>query len=418
MQDKKPVTIDEMIAAVNLEILRLGYRQSALSRHGKQLREFSEYCEEHDIQYYEVGTGLQYFYNRYGIVMTDHNVKLNQQQLDTRCTVWLLDDVYHLGCSRRFSYHNYNVPIQYAALLEEYLAYCMRNNDAAGTVRIKRAKLRKFLGFLDARGIPVESMTPSDISEFMTTLTGYSRSTIHVYASILSRFFQYLEEIGIIKTELHSSIPRLKIYTEETIPETWTPEEVRKLLSAVDRTNPIGKRDYAMILLAVLLGMRVGDICALRFKDIDWKRRIISYTQQKTGKANTLPLLPEIGEAIIAYIKNGRLESPTDNVFVRHLPPYGALTTGSALSLSIKRYMRYAGLEMKPRKAAHALRHTLASNLLCDGIPLMTISNILGHFNTHTTSGYTKVDISALRKCALSYGRKEVAEYECTAIIG
>ena len=60
MQDKKPVTIDEMIAAVNLEILRLGYRQSALSRHGKQLREFSEYCEEHDIQYYEVGTGLQY----------------------------------------------------------------------------------------------------------------------------------------------------------------------------------------------------------------------------------------------------------------------------------------------------------------------------------------------------------------------
>ena len=173
-----------------------------------------------------------------------------------------------------------------------------------------------------------------------------------------------------------------------------------------------------MILLAVLLGMRVGDICALRFKDIDWKRRIICYTQQKTGKANTLPLLPEIGEAIIAYIKNGRLESPTDNVFVRHLPPYGALTTGSALSLSIKRYMRYAGLEMKPRKAAHALRHTLASNLLCDGIPLMTISNILGHFNTHTTSGYTKVDISALRKCALSYGRKEVAEYECTAIIG
>ena len=175
------------------------------------------------------------------------------------------------------------------------------------------------------------------------------------------------------------------------------------LLTAAMRLE---KRDYAMLLLAILLGMRAGDICALKFKNLDWHQKLITYTQQKTQKVNTLPLLPVIGDAIIDYLKNGRLDSDCDNVFIRHIHPYGEFQSSTTLSENLKRYMKYAGMTVKKRKAAHSLRHTLASSLLYDGTPLMTISNILGHNSPKTTSVYTKVDLPALRKCALSYGER------------
>lgn len=129
----------------------------------------------------------------------------------------------------------------------------------------------------------------------MITLSGYSRSTLHVFTSVLSCFMKYLYETHILNQDLSSSIPKPKIYAEENIPQTWTAEEVQKLLSAVEHTSTVGKRDYAMILLAVMLGMRAGDICTLRFSNFDWKRKVITYVQQKTKKMNTLPILPEIG---------------------------------------------------------------------------------------------------------------------------
>lgn len=302
------------------------------------------------------------------------------------------------------------VPEKYAKVVNSYLEYCVRNNGASGTIDVKRTKLQLLCQFLDSKDIPLSEISPANISDFMITLSGYSRSTIHIFCSVLSCFFRYLQEKNVIADDMSPMVPRPRIYTEEGIPETWTPEEVHQLLSAVDRSGGVGKRDYAMILLAVVLGMRAGDICGLRFQNLDWNRRLICYVQQKTNKSNELPILPEIGEAIIDYLKYGRLDSDCDNVFIRHIPPYCAMSSSSTLSESIKRYMRQAGLTVKKRKAAHSLRHTLASNLLHDGTPLMTISNVLGHYNPRATAGYIKVDIAELRKCSLSFGSKAVAE--------
>lgn len=398
------ITVGQMIDAAHLELLRLDYKHSALERHGKELREFSDYCEKNMIQIYTAETGIEYFLSRYGLDITNVELKLNQRQLDTRCTVRLLDDIYQFGFARRHSHHDYNVPAKYAGLLEKYLEHCKRNGGSEGTNRVKRAKLRQFLCFLDGRRIAISNLTSSDLSDFMTTLSGYRRATIHVSSSVLRDFLRYLNESDVIAADLSSAIPWPKIYAEETIPETWTQEEVRQLLASIDRSNAIGKRDYAMLLLAIILGMRAGDICALKFKDLDWHQKLITYTQQKTGKVNTLPLLPAIGDAIIDYLKHGRLESDSDHVFIRHVHPYGEFQSSTALSGNLKRYMRQAGLTPTKRKRAHSLRHTLASSLLQNGTPLMTISNILGHHAPQTTVGYLKVNIPALRKCALSHG--------------
>jgi len=410
MSRKNMITITELVDMAHLEIFRLGYQESATGRHSKQFREFSSYCEDHGITYYQEETGRAYFLHRYGVDVSDIKIRLTKEQLDTRCSVRFLDDIYEFGYARRYSHHDYNVPKEYARLFDDYLGYCAINNGSAGTIRVKRTKLREFFSFLAGRKILLSDMSPADVSDFIVTLAGYSRSTIHIFTSVLSCFFRYLWETGVTTTDLSLMVPKPRIYAEESIPETWTPEEVRQLLASIDRTSGIGKRDYAMILLAVILGMRVGDINALRFKNLDWNRKLITYVQQKTNKTNTLPILPEIGEAIIDYLKNGRLESDCDNVFIRHIYPYGAIQSSSALSGNIKRYMRNAGLTVKNRKASHSLRHTLASCLLRDGAPLMTISNVLGHYNPRATVGYTKVDVPSLRKCALSYDAKAVAK--------
>ena len=110
-----------------------------------------------------------------------------------------------------------------------------------------------------------------------------------------------------------------------------------------------------------------------------------------------------------ADLRNGRLDSNCDNVFIRHLHPYGGFQSSAAVSSALKKYITYAGLTRKNRKAIHSLRRTLASTLLMDGTPLLTISNILGHSSPKTTTGYTKVNLPALRKCALSYGKWEAS---------
>ena len=382
------------------------FLQETVYGHCKELREFADYCAQNAMQIYSPDTGLIYFLQRYGLDMADSTVKLTEQQRATRRTIRFLDDIYQYGCARRNSHHDYKVPPAYADVLESYLSDCIKNNGAPGTIDVKRTKLKQFLCYLDGRRILLPDITASDVSDYMTTLYQYKRATIHIISSVLRDFFRYLHTSGILENNLAGDVPRPKIYVEESFPETWTPEEIRQLLSAINRRTAIGKRDYAMILLAVLLGMRAGDICALNFKEIDWRKKVITYTQQKSGKINTLPLLPLIGEAIIDYLKNGRLDSDCDNVFIRHIHPYGAIASSSTLSETIKRYMRQAGLTIKSRKVAHSMRHTVASTLLRNGVPLMTISNIMGHDTPKTTIAYTKVDIPALRKCALSYGAR------------
>ncbi len=400
------ITIDQMMDAADRELRRLNLSPGTVYGHCKELREFADYCAQNAMQIYSPDTGLTYFLQRYGLDMTDSAIKLTEQQRATRRTIRFLDDIYQFGCARRNSHHDYKVPPAYADVLEDYLNHCIKNNGSPGTIDVKRTKLKQFLCYLDGRRILLSDITASDVSDYMTTLYHYKRATIHIISSVLRDFFRYLHTSGILENNLAGDVPRPKIYVEESFPETWTPEEIRQLLSAINRRTAIGKRDYAMILLAVLLGMRAGDICALKFKEIDWRKKVIIYTQQKSGKINTLPLLPPIGEAIIDYLKNGRLDSDCDNVFIRHIHPYGAIASSSTLSETIKRYMRQAGLTIKSRKVAHSMRHTVASTLLRNGVPLMTISNIMGHDTPKTTIAYTKVDIPALRKCALSYGTR------------
>ena len=174
------------------------------------------------------------------------------------------------------------------------------------------------------------------------------------------------------------------------------------LIGAIDRGNPKGKRDYAIILLACVLGLRVTDIKNLTFGCFHWEAKKLIFIQLKTRETLTLPIPSEVGWAVIDYLKYGRPKVDSPILFVRHVAPFLPFSEGDHLHQIIRDYMRIAHLPtLKKHRGMHSLRHTAASRMLEHNTPLAVISDILGHTDTASTAVYLKVDVNKLKECCL-----------------
>jgi integrase len=199
------------------------------------------------------------------------------------------------------------------------------------------------------------------------------------------------------------NVPKVRIRKHGRIPTVWNAKDVDAVLKVVDHESPTGKRDFAILILACRLGMRVGDIRSLKLESIDWHRACLSFRQAKTGNPLELPLADEIAEALIDYLRNGRPPTECRGVFVRANAPFVPFSASDNLYDILEKYRRSAGvpLPVRAQRGLHSLRHSLASRLLCNGVPLEQIGSILGHQSLETTRGYTSIDIEALRSAAL-----------------
>jgi integrase len=175
-------------------------------------------------------------------------------------------------------------------------------------------------------------------------------------------------------------------------------DDIQKILRVVDRSTAVGRRDYAMFLLLATYGVRVGQLCALRLDDIDWRRRRIRIRAAKGGKDTVLPLRTSVGEAIIAYLRHGRPSSLCREVFLRVRAPIRPMRT---IAAQIRPYARKAGVG-RPF-GPHAWRHACATRILAEEGSLKTIRDVLGHRSIESAFIYTKVDLDALRRVALEW---------------
>ena len=200
-----------------------------------------------------------------------------------------------------------------------------------------------------------------------------------------------------------SKLPKVRTPRNASIPYVWPKENIQKLLNAIDREDPKGKRDYAILLIAIRLGLRISDIRSLRYSSINWTRQTINLKMIKTGQPIELPLLKDVGWAIIDYLKNGRPATNSECLFVRHKAPFNAFGDRNAFGKELHRYIVKAGLNIPGNvvHGMHSLRSTLAGNLLEIKSPLPIISEALGHQSVNTTSIYLKIDLEGLRKCAI-----------------
>ena len=176
--------------------------------------------------------------------------------------------------------------------------------------------------------------------------------------------------------------------------------EEKDTAGRIIRATEQGKRDYAVLMLAIKLGMRTSDIRNLRPSNIDWNRHMISFTQVKTGEPLTLPLPLDVGWAVIDYLKNGRPVSDTPEIFLRAVAPYESLQNFDNILI---KHMRKAEIPLDSIKhhGLHTLRHSLATHMLDEDIPITSIQSVLGHVDADSTQKYIGVDVRQLRSCAL-----------------
>jgi site-specific recombinase XerD len=287
--------------------------------------------------------------------------------------------------------------------MKDYIAYRKSIFISAYTVKKEESFLYRFQNFLNDSNI--ESVNTIDrvlINHFVNQLGFYSVCTRHNYCVAIKLYLRYLHSNKIIANDVSVHLPKIHYPSQSKLPLTYTKEEINQLLKAIDRSSPKGKRDYAMILLTVRLGLRSSDICQLKFENLHWGQNQIILIQQKTGKRIELPLLQDIGDAIIDYMKYGRPISDLPQVFLYASPPYDRVGVHILHSI-VKTHLKIAKIKRVEGRGCgpHALRHSLAGILLEKKTPLHVISEVLGHRDLESTRHYLRIDITSLRQCAL-----------------
>ncbi len=298
-----------------------------------------------------------------------------------------------------------NIPAAMRKTLRDYEGYCTdRRHFRPTTITERIPQLAKFLDFLGSRGVQkLPQLQAADLTAYVAWLERYRPKTVSRIVSGVRLFLQYLTMRGILRQNLGQVLPRVRVARDSAIPSVWDSELVVKLLQAVDRSSPVGKRDYAMLLLASRLGLRSVDLRMLRLEDLDWEASILRITQSKTGAPLHLPISEEVGEALIDYLRFGRPETEYREVFLKHKRPIGPFDGDSRLHNVINRWRELAGIRFRTaqRHGLHSLRHTLATQLLREQTPVHVISEILGHATTASTLIYAKADTETLRSAAL-----------------
>jgi integrase len=326
---------------------------------------------------------------------------------DLRTAMRILSEFGRYGCFHRRHRIPQRVPLSLpmSNALTAYQTYCVTHLRAyRTTMRLRTRTLTLFLHFLEARGAASPGdVRASDVSAFIRSRGHLEPKTISVEASTLRSFFRVGFVLGLLPADLSSATPRIRVRRNGRLPSVWKSEDVEAVLKAVDRASPVGKRDYAMLLLGCRLGMRVGDIRALKLEDVDWRRACLSYRQGKTGTALELPLDDESAGALIDYLRHGRPPTEYREIFLRANAPFAPFGPDDNLHYVLAKYRRAAGVKLpsRCRRGFHSLRHTVASRMLATGVPLEVIGSVLGHASLDATRLYTSVDIDALRDVAL-----------------
>jgi len=282
---------------------------------------------------------------------------------------------------------------------------CKRLQDRLSLHRLHSHKrnLFQFLSFCNRKKI----FSPKDINlafilEFLSGRDSSKSSVIPFHILTLRSFTKYAYEKGHLPFDFSNKIPKFKSVRQPKLPSVYSKEEIQKLLASVERTSSVGKRNYAIILIATRLGIRAFDIARLQFDNLHWETSAIKLKQSKTGKDLELPLLSDVGNAIIDYLKYGRPKSDEPYVFLKERPPYEHFPTSTAVSHIVQRAFIKAGINVKNRKfGPHSLRHTLGFRMLEESTILPVISEVLGHQNSESAKYYLRIDLKSMRECVL-----------------
>lgn len=304
---------------------------------------------------------------------------------------------YTIPKEQRYVHKSYRFPGDIGAVAEQFInertdEKCLSLN----TVRQYKRVLSKFAVLMELRHRTLQDLSEADIIAFISSTHNSDFDRL----SILRFFMSYLYDNKITITNLSHPLIGKSRRRPTKLPSYYEAHEIASIENAICKSGKKGLRDYAMILLASRLGLRSSDILDLKLSDIDWDAHILRLMQHKTRVPIELPLIPIVGNAIASYLRYGRPKSNLKNVFLSCNFPVRPLMEGTFREIVVE-YMHKAGVGYDGKHhGPHSLRHSLASQLLKNGVAMPVISEALGHQSTDTTMSYLAIDNDALLLCA------------------
>lgn len=394
--------ISELILACNQYLRSLGYGKDSMKMYSQIWNKFLRYADANGQSVFTAGFAEQYLREKYGI--TEESVIEKGYRQNLLCAMRRLSDFQSCGelYTKKVRVNHRQRPEALEQLLVEFYEQ-YSTKVVPNTLNRAKHDIEKFMNYLDDTGITdFHAVTIPAIHEFIVTLRGYSPKTITDVLSRIRFLCKFAYEHSYHDEDMSVKISNTRTVVNRYVPTTYTADETKRLLAAVDRGSPVGKRDYAILLLATRLGMRAGDIRDVKLDNIHWETDSLEFIQGKTKAPISLPLLADIGDAIIDYLKNGRPQTKSRNVFINHIAPNREFSEHNSLYRIMNKYLSKAGIDTHGKqRGLHTLRHSLAGSLLEADVSLPLISEILGHADTNTTGEYLKIDLNNLRKCAL-----------------
>ena len=398
------VAVSELVSGLDAELIRLGYKPSTMVWYRGCWRRLERFFASSGVEEFSLDVAMTWVDEACGGFFAKEQAgTLKPTDVYLFRVAQMLDDfALHGAVLRRYSRTVDKLATDQADVVARFQAWLQASDCAVSTVRAYGTVAAEFLAFITRRG-GLAALDATSIDAFVATLAGYQAKTVEHKLCAIRSFLRFAAGRGLVDEAVLGLVPAAKSTRQARIPSVWDPAEVTKILEAVDRANPSGKRDYAIILLITRLGLRGIDVKRLRFSDLDWPGNQLSVVQAKTGHRVQLPLLKDVGWAIIDYIRSGRPRCEQPEVFIRHSAPIGPFSDQDHLHQILVKHARVAHVALgeQRRHGMHSLRHTLATRLLEGGTPIEQIAEILGHQSVTSTGVYLKSSLGLLAKCAL-----------------
>lgn len=399
--------LPDLISGLEKELLRLGYTKGSMTFYRRRWNQLMAYAEDLGECYYTEQLGMDFLKEFFGITQEDFSRTLPQAETQEIRVIRMVGDFQlHHAVLRRYLKHKEILTNPFFVdIRSRFQIFCEKKSYSRVTTEHYVKQSSYLMDYLAAQGMDdFTAVTLDTVNAYIRTLAGFSYKTVEQHICSLRAFFRFLYQEGIVPDDLAAKVPMVKARKQTAIPSVWTHEELRQLIGVIDRGSPKGRRDYAIILIACRLGLRCTDIKNLCFENFNWAEKKLCFTQSKTGQPMELPLVPDVGWAVIDYLKYGRPKVDSSRIFVRHMAPFLPFSEGDHLNQLIRAYMVKAHIPMRGRhRGMHSLRHTMASVLLEKDTPLPVISDIIGHLDTNSTAVYLKVDMERLAECPLDF---------------
>ena len=405
-------TFKELSEAVLAELHRLGYATQTIDLYRRLYARLLRYAEklgveEHSVEFCERWLKESFGIDPIRVASRNEDQYRRQNYLPIRVCQCLTEWRLHgcLALKKQGKLAALPIPEQFKSGYDSYVSFCRDAGYSERGTYTRLNRIKRMLLFFDQHGVSdVNRIDASDISTFYKSQIELDSRTVAAMLTSSRVFFRHLFRTGLTEDDLSQKLPPVKANRQFKLPRVWRQEDVLTVLNSIDRGNPVGKRDYAILVLISRYGLRSVDVKTLKLSELNWDEGVIEIVQSKTGTPLRLPMLRDVGWALIDYLRNGRPPSQCAEVFLTStvpIRPFGLHSCG--LNAILAKRVQKAGVRIPAElpKGMHSLRHILATVMLAKGVKLPVISSVLGHLTSEATGVYLHTDIERLRDCAL-----------------